>query len=103
MRRLAVVLLCVLFAPAAVHAENKGDPATGRVIAERWCSACHLVSPRQTSASADVLTFMAIAAKTGSDLKSLEAFLADPHPLMADPGLTRREIGDLVAYIASLR
>ena len=77
MRRLAVVLLCVLFAPAAVHAQMKGDPATGRVIAERWCSACHLVSPRQTSASADVLTFMAIAAKTGSDLKSLEAFLAD--------------------------
>ena len=103
MQRFAVVLLCVSLGPATALAESKGDPASGRLIAERWCSACHLVSPQQTSASADVLTFMAIAEKTGSGPTSLEAFLADPHPLMADPGLTRREIGDLVAYIASLR
>ncbi|ORE90706.1 hypothetical protein [Aurantimonas sp. 22II-16-19i] len=76
---------------------------TRRATGGSLSAACHVVSPQQTSASADVLTFRAIAEEAGSDLQPLEAILADPHPLMADPGLTRREIGDLVAYIASLR
>lgn len=103
MNRIAVGLLCGLLVPGTVLAEPGGDAASGRRIAERWCAACHIVSPQQTSGSADVLTFRAIAERTGDDFGPLRAFLADPHPVMADPGLTRREIGDLVAYIASLR
>ncbi|MEX6508416.1 cytochrome c [Jiella sp. M17.18] len=103
MRRFSLAVLVGLLAIGAAQAQPKGDPAEGRRIAERWCAGCHVVSPNQTSASADVLTFKAIAKKAGDHPESLEAFLADPHPVMVDISLTQREIRDLVAYIASLR
>ncbi|WP_206452827.1 c-type cytochrome [Aurantimonas marina] len=103
MNRYALTLLLSLLLPGAAEAQSKGDAATGRVIAERWCAACHIVSPEQTSGNADVLTFMTIAGQAGDDLGSLKAFLADPHPVMPDMSLTGQEIRDIVAYIGSLR
>jgi mono/diheme cytochrome c family protein len=79
-----------------------GDAERGGEIADRWCAACHLVSPEQTRASADVPSFMAIAERSEGDLGWLTAFLADPHPVMPDMSLTRQEIQDLVAYFESL-
>ncbi len=77
------------------------DPEQGLVIAKRWCAACHLVSPEQTRAVADVPSFAAVARmKLPAD--SLKAFLADPHPRMPNMDLTRSEIEDIVAYIRSL-
>ena len=102
MRKLLVLLASGLLLTTA-QAEIRGDVATGRAIAERWCSGCHVVSPEQTSGVADVKSFMAIARDAGGDLQPLEDFLADPHPVMADMSLTRQEIRDLVAYIDSLR
>ena len=46
--------------------------------------------------------FVAITGRTSSP-KSLEAFLADPHPKMPNISLSRSEISDIVAYILSLR
>ncbi|WP_224008204.1 hypothetical protein [Aureimonas sp. SA4125] len=46
---------------------------------------------------------MSIAKRAGDNPGTLAGFLADPHPVMADMSLTRQEIDDLVAYIASLR
>ena len=82
-----------------------GQAEQGKAIAERWCAACHQVSPEQTIASADVPSFMTIARMqaTPDDLAALEGFLADPHPVMPDMSLTRQEIRDLVAYIGSLK
>ncbi|MBO0903383.1 c-type cytochrome [Jiella sonneratiae] len=102
MHGLRTALAFCLLAPGIVHAGPRGDPAEGRRLAERWCANCHIVSPEQRAGTADVLTFEAIARKT-TDFDALAAFLADPHPVMADIGLTQREIADLVAYIASLR
>ncbi|HDZ74812.1 MAG TPA: c-type cytochrome [Aurantimonas coralicida] len=103
MNRYALTLLLPLLLPGAAEAQVKGDAAIGRAIAERWCAACHIVSPEQTSGSADVLTFMTIAEQADEDRGSLKAFLADPHPVMPDMSLTRQEIRDIVAYIGSLR
>lgn len=103
MNRSTLVLLLSLSLPGAAEAQSKGDATAGRAIAERWCAACHIVSPEQTSGSADVLTFMTIAKQAGNDLGPLRLFLADPHPVMPDMSLTRQEIRDLVAYIGSLR
>ncbi|GGD41324.1 c-type cytochrome [Aureimonas glaciei] len=102
MLRILLMPVLALSLAGAASAENWGDPASGRRIAERWCAACHIVSPEQTSGIADVRSFQAIAALT-EDPQSLATFLADPHPVMSNIQLTRREIGDLVAYIASLR
>src|SRR6478736_1855629 len=76
-----------------------GDLASGQRIAERWCAACHLVSARQSTASADVPSFEAIARSRELDRSRLSAFLADPHPRMPDMQLSRSEIDDLVGYI----
>ncbi|HEY9058611.1 MAG TPA: c-type cytochrome [Aurantimonas sp.] len=102
MNRYALTLVLSLLLPGAAEAQSKGDAAAGRAIAERWCAACHIVSPEQTSGNADVLTFMTIAKQADDELGSLKVFLADPHPVMPDMSLTGQEIRDIAAYIASL-
>jgi mono/diheme cytochrome c family protein len=77
----------------------KPNPANGRIIAQRWCAECHVVSPEQTSAKADVPTFAAIAAKGGLSEAALRQFLMNPHPVMPDMQLGRAEAADLAAYI----
>ena len=76
------------------------DADKGKVIAQRWCASCHLVSPEQNKASVDVPSFMDIA-KRRSDGKSLSTFLADPHPVMPQMALTRDDVADVVRYIQS--
>jgi len=97
-----IVMVAALIGGSASAADRAAE---GKAIAERWCAACHQVSPEQTTASADVSSFMTIAQMraTSSALAVLEGFLADPHPLMPDMSLTRQEIRDLVAYIGSLK
>jgi mono/diheme cytochrome c family protein len=101
-RVLLTALACVQLL-AVPPAEARGDRENGRLIAERWCAACHLVTPDQTSSAADIATFAEIARVAPDDLSVLEGFLADPHPVMPDMSLSRQEIRDLVAYIGSLR
>jgi cytochrome c2 len=96
--------LLLLAAPALLESAAPAcaaDAEHGEIIARRWCAACHVVASDQKNASADVPSFFDIAKrKSGEDLK---AFLTDPHPKMPDMSLTRDEIGDLVAYIGTLR
>lgn len=80
-----------------------GDAERGGQVAERWCSTCHLVSDRQERATTDVATFRGIAARSPEAIDALAAFLMDPHPPMPDLSLSREEIRDVLAYIASLR
>jgi mono/diheme cytochrome c family protein len=84
-----------------VHFAGAADAAKGEIIAKRWCASCHLVSPEQKQAVADVPSFAAVARMKLPD-GSLKAFLSDPHPRMPNMSLTRAEIEDIVAYIRSL-
>jgi mono/diheme cytochrome c family protein len=93
----AMVLLLIMLQPRCALA---ADVTRGKAIAQRWCSACHLVAPEQTRAVADVPSFAAVAQKKSP--ASLKAFLSDPHPKMPDMNLTRSEIEDIVAYIQTL-
>lgn len=85
------------------HSLAAGQANSGRQIAVQLCASCHLVTEEQKSALADVPTFVAISAKYGEEIDYLVGFLANPHPPMPNFNLTRREIGDLLAYIKSLR
>jgi mono/diheme cytochrome c family protein len=78
------------------------DHSNGKAIAERWCAACHLVSPDQKQANTDVPSFAAIAHKRQSPEK-LRSFLMAPHPKMPDMNLSRQDVTDLVAYIESFK
>jgi mono/diheme cytochrome c family protein len=85
----------------ATFALAAGDAQRGALIAKRWCASCHVVSPDQTSASADAPSFSDIARRR-TDKKKLGHFLMDPHPPMPDMHLSRKEIDDIVSYIRSL-
>jgi mono/diheme cytochrome c family protein len=79
------------------------DPAHGKTIAEAWCSSCHLVGPGEDrTALAGIPTFSSIAPRLPEDVDVLAAFIIDPHPPMPELGLTRQNIRDVLAYIATL-
>jgi mono/diheme cytochrome c family protein len=79
------------------------DADHGAELAKRWCATCHLVESGQKQASADVLSFEAIATKSDFTPEKVAFFLLDPHPKMPNFPLGRNEAADLAAYIGSLR
>ena len=79
-----------------------GDPMAGADIAKRWCTSCHATG--NSAAARDIgPPFVTIANDSNRTDDRLRAWLADPHPPMPNPGLSRREIEILIAYLASLR
>jgi cytochrome c2 len=99
----SLAVIAVMSVPSAAESQLRGDPMSGSEIAQRWCADCHMVSPDQPIASPDVPTFMEIVRRAPDDLSTLQGFLADPHPPMPEMSLTRQEIRDLIAYLATLR
>lgn len=78
------------------------DVANGRAIAERWCSACHVVSATQQRAQDSTPTFASIARRGDLNDERLTGFLTDPHPQMPNLSLSRRDMVDLIGYIRTL-
>jgi mono/diheme cytochrome c family protein len=101
---LALAIAAVMATAAAAQQPTKGDSARGRIIANTWCSGCHLVAAGETrSVVADVPTFTSIAGRLPTDVDVLAAFIANPHPPMPNLSLTRQDILDVLAYIAALK
>jgi mono/diheme cytochrome c family protein len=78
------------------------NPQHGLDLAKRWCASCHVVSPDQRRASADVPPFATIAKSPSFDAKQLAYFLLEPHPKMPDLPLSRAAADDIAGYIATL-
>jgi mono/diheme cytochrome c family protein len=96
------LMLSILAALALAGAAAPGlaaEAANGQRLAERWCASCHVVSPSQRQASADVAPFASIARIPQFSAHTLAFFLLAPHPKMPDMALSRREAEDLAAYI----
>lgn len=92
----------LLFLPA-MPVKALYQASNGKVLAQKWCASCHLVSPDQVEASADAPPFATIAKRSDEELDRLQSFLIDPHPVMPNFSLSRDQITDLVAYIRSLK
>ena len=93
-----VVALALLPLPAAAQ-----DSSAGVSLAVRWCMACHIVGPNQSTASDNAPSFREIAARPGTTAGSLDRFLSTGHTLMPDFLLSSQERNALVTYILSLR
>jgi mono/diheme cytochrome c family protein len=105
--RMTIPLLIAVLSAAWMHdanAQQDGDVAAGRQLAETWCSSCHVVGPTTVHGTSNgVPTFVAIAGMKATTAMSLRVFLQTPHAQMPDLHLSKTEIGDLAAYILSLR
>ena len=92
------MLLALLPLPAAAQ------DAGGRVLAEHWCMACHVIE-REPPGTPDAVapSFPAIARTPSTSPQSLDRYLSSGHTRMPDFRLSRDERGKLIAYILSLR
>ena len=80
------------------------DADQGKAIAERWCSACHVVGPEQKTTSNDQAPpFASIVRKPDFDEGRLALLLLSPHPNMPKLALSRFEVADLVEYMRTLK
>jgi mono/diheme cytochrome c family protein len=98
-RSMAVAMALALLAfPAAAQ-----DRSLGGSLAVRWCMACHVVEPNQSTATDNAPSFQTIAARPGTTPDSLDRYLSKGHTLMPDFSLSSQERNALVAYILSVR
>jgi mono/diheme cytochrome c family protein len=88
-------LVAALFVQSAAAA----DAANGQRLAERWCSACHVVTTTQRQAYSDAPPFDEIAHRPAFTETGTVRFLLNPHAKMPDINLTRDEASDIAAYI----
>jgi mono/diheme cytochrome c family protein len=102
-RRLVLSVLCVaaVLAPGSPAAAG-GDPTEGGRVARRWCTGCHVVDAKATTGTDATPPMPSLMKDPAMTPERLEAFLTKPHGGMAGMSFSRREIDDLVAYIADL-
>lgn len=92
-------LLALASAPQTAAA---ADPAQGRLLANQWCTSCHVVEPGGPGVEVGP-TFESVANDPTVSPDGLRGWLAAPHPPMPDLNLSRLEIESIVSYIESLR
>lgn len=108
--RTAMVVMSLLGSAAPgpwlpqANSQEIGNAATGKQLAERWCSSCHVVGPASVQGTSNgAPPFVAVARMASTTPMSLKAFLLTPHARMPDLHLSQDEIDNLTAYILSMR
>ena len=82
------------------------DRTAGLQSARRLCVNCHVVEPdtaKQTTLTAGIPSFRAIADKYGQTDATVKARMLNPHPPMPQVQLTTHELDNLASYIMSLK
>ena len=104
LRNLALAAAAIALAVTAA-AQVHPDAKTGKKIAEKLCVGCHIVGAQAPGATvpADVPSFARIADKPGQTAAAIAGAIVVPHPPMPQTNLTREEIGDVAAYILTLK
>ena len=91
--------LALLSVPGTVHAT--GNPVAGAAIAETWCANCHVVTSGSRGSDA-APPFSDIGERLPDGADRIRAWLFTEHPNMPDFNLTRDEVEDVIAYLATL-
>ena len=80
-----------------------GNMTRGYLLAERWCTACHVIDRDGEGGDAGP-AFPGIAARPEITEQAIEEWLSVPHPTMPEfLNLTESDFQDLAAYILSLK
>lgn len=93
---LTLALVAASSAPAAA-----ADVAMGEALTAQWCNQCHVVGNGSYGTDA-APPLPVIARQKSQDREWIKAWLAAPHPPMPNLNLSRQEIDDIAAYLASL-
>jgi len=81
-------------------AEAAGEPIEGERLVSRWCTSCHAAGQVGADAAPALESVARDPARTDD---YLFLWLSDPHPPMPQLQLSRREIGDIIAYLRTLQ
>lgn len=98
---IAFLVFAALMGP--VGAQESGDSARGKLLAERICSECHAMVPRSPHPASGIASFEAIANTPGMTAMALFVWLTSPHRDMPHIILTSRDRTDIIAYITGLK
>jgi len=115
MKRVGSALLLLLLlpmAPGLAAARGNAHPAAtaaaaqrGRTFAETHCAQCHAITANGTSPNPEAPPWDDVANREGLTAQTFATFLADAHnyPAAMDFRVERRVIGDIAAYMLTLR
>jgi cytochrome c len=95
----AVWLATIALSPPSFGA----DAANGAQLAQVWCVSCHVFPGASDGPTLQGPPSFRAIAHGGKTPNQLRVFLEQPHGSMPPLSLSRSEIGDLLAYIDSLR
>ncbi len=93
---------CCAFSVVLGSSARAADADHGKILANRWCSSCHVVDREQKLATDEAPPFASVAKMPGFDASKLAFLLLKPHPNMPTLSLSRGEIADIAQYIATL-
>jgi mono/diheme cytochrome c family protein len=96
------ISLAAITIPLLASSAFAADPDHGETVVKRWCADCHMVAAGQ-KASTEAPPFSGIAKRPDFDASRIAFFLLDPHPKMPDMHLSRADVADIAAYIATLK
>jgi mono/diheme cytochrome c family protein len=98
------LILALSVVAGATQAQSIGSPQQGLRLARVQCAECHLVEKGQGgSPNPAAPTFEHIANISGMTSMALTAALRTSHGTMPNVIIPSSDIGDLVAYILSLK
>ena len=102
-RTLRLIGCCILGVSFTSTASLAADAEAGKILANRWCSSCHVVDHERKLATDQAPHFASIAKSPSFDASRLAFLLLRPHPNMPKLDLSRAETADLADYIATLK
>ncbi len=107
----AVLLTLVTTAPASLAESNGVASGMGHDLAQKLCTACHLIEPGQADPPRHIggPSFQSVADRPDVTVQSLRKHLKTTHsnamiPLaMPNPQLSEDELVKIISYLLSLR
>ena len=74
MNRIVCGLMSLIFVGTLANGASATDAANGKILAQRWCAACHVVASDQQSANGQAAPFSAIGKTPDLDPAKLALF-----------------------------
>jgi cytochrome c len=96
---------CLVSFGTVAFAQEPGDIAAGRRLAQQWCSECHQIDAARGRADpkAEAPSFIEVANEPSTTPLSLRVFFQSNHENMPNLHISQSQADDLAAYILSLK